>query len=132
MRKTLRISLVAVAMLLLTTLVACTPKDPEAAVKKLEKADYTVLSSTESNLVKAGLVALGISVEDIIVAYKGDKNSSDAIMALYFKSKDDAKKQMEKVEEFAKESEEDGEELKVYQSGKWLYFGSDDAVKAFK
>ncbi len=134
MRKTFRIGLVALVLVLLTTLVACAPKDAEAAKKKLEKKDYTVYvgNTEEVNFLKLGLAALGVEVDSIVMGVKGEEDKDgDAVVGLFFDSKNVAKEQMEKVEKFVNNMGDKDEKPVIKQSGRWIYFGTEQGVKDF-
>ena len=92
-------------------LFACTPSSVEKAEDKMEKAGYTVIAYSDKE------------AEGLIGGFNATKAEGlfdvDNIMAFFFETKDDAKK-------FAEKSGDD-----VKQDGKWVYWGTEDAIKAF-
>ena len=102
-----------VSLLLIVTMAfmaACTPKDVESAKKKMKEADYTVIgyeSKDAENLVGA------------FAATNPLAPLTDTLVALLFEDKESAKDFAEKTGENA------------VQDGKWVYWGAEDAIKAF-
>ena len=108
-------------------LVGCAPKDPAAAKEKLEKAEYVVV---ENKLVIPGALKLvGVDgIDSVLVATKSVEDGVIAVTLVYFGEKADAKAAYEKVQEYAEKEDKDSV---VKQSGNWIYFGSEQAVKDF-
>lgn len=110
------VSVAAVVMLvamLAVCLVACAPKNPDAAQSKMEKAGYTVLKIEDKD---------AEGCQGAFSATKGLING-EGIFAFYFDSKDSAKKFVEDTGKWG------GKELQ--QSGKWAYAGTEAAIKEF-
>lgn len=124
MRKTLRISFIAVIAMLLVTLVSCAPSSIKAATQKMEKKDYKVISE------KLPQEAEDEGVVGIIVATKGNiadmlKGDYEMVTATLFKSAKDAKKAMKDAEDTF------GKDTVIKQSGKWIVVGTEQGVKDF-
>lgn len=99
-----------VSLLLIVTMAfmaACTPKDVESAKAKMKEAEYIVVGY--ENKEAEGLVGG-------IVASKLIENMTAAL----FDTKENAKKFAELMGD------------KAVQDGKWVYFGSEGAIKDFK
>ena len=103
-------------------LASCNPnKDPEKAKEALEDAGYTVM--------------LNEGEEGTMVTGRKDK---DYVTIYYFEDKDDAKEfydelkdEFEEAKEAAKEADEDFN-LDIGKSGKRVWAGTKDAIKAAK
>ncbi len=94
-------------------LFACTPSSVEKAEDKMKKEGYTVLaySDKEADGLVGGFTAT--KAEGIL--------DVDNITALLFKTKDDAKKFMEEIDDNSK----------AIRDGKWVYWGTEDAIEDF-
>ena len=100
-------------------LVACAPSNLEKAETKMEEAGYKV-EAYEINAegYVGGIVATrGGSLGDLV----GGLIDGDRLYAMLFESKQDAEKYLAGL----------GENTKAVQSGKWVYQGGEEAVKAF-
>ena len=125
MKKTIRIiALAMVALTLMLTLASCGAKpnsDPDAAEKALEEAGYEVVS----------IPALGVNgLDKNISATKIDGDKVDAVTIFYFKDSDSAESAYELIEKQANEAKEEMEDVAIGKSGKMIWFGTKDAVKA--
>ena len=122
MKKFVRIiSLALVALTLCALFAACAPaKDPADAKAALEEAGYVVVS-TPSLIDGCTEVVRGIAAKEYIKIY-------------YFESTEKANAAYEKVEELydedEDEEEEDDSEWVFKKSGKIIYYGTKNAVKA--
>ena len=103
-------------------------KDPKEAKKALEDAEYTV------NLVD-GELAKAAKCEAVINAFNKD---GDRITIMYFLESadakdayDEAKDELKELEEAAKEADEEFN-YEVGKSGKVVWMGTKDAIKAAK
>ena len=129
----LALSLVLVVMLgaFASCLSGAPNADPEKAKEALEDADYDVLYA--SNALEATF--LGAWYDGCEAAIFAN-NDDDAIWIWYFEETDDADDAWEKIEDFAEElkeeAEEENEDIVVKKSGKMIYIGTKDAVKAAK
>ena len=107
-------------------LVACAPKDSDAALKKLEKAGYSASWSANKEVGEDGQVGY-------LIATKGNSIGSlidgalagDGLTAVLYKTSKQAK---------AAFNDSKNAEGKTNYTlvGKWVIYGSEDAVKAFK
>lgn len=103
------------------TFAACVPSSYDKAVSKMQDAGYTVVGSAYDKKTDSGavgsFVATKVSLSNI--------GSSNAITATIYSSSKEAKAAYDKLK-----SEDNTENLK--QKGKWVYFGSSEAIKAFE
>lgn len=91
---------------------ACVPGNVEKAEEKMKKEGYTVIAYEDKEA--EGLVG-GFN------ATKFEGFSADNITALLFESSSDAK-------DFVAEL---GDNSKAVQDGKWVYWGTEDAIEDF-
>ena len=133
MKKALSIIAVLTLVVVLgVALVACVPSDPDKAEANLEEAGYKVLTTKASDGtgVQLGLNAMYEGCVAMIVA-TNPTDLTDTISIFYFNDADDAKACYESIKaDFEKADEEDKEGYKVGKSGKVVYTGSEEAVKA--
>ena len=106
------IAVLVLAVVLGVALVACAPKDMDAAKKKMNNAGYTVMSYS------------GGLYEDCDGAFMALK-SNESLYALHFTSSKAAKKAYEDLQD------EDDKEPNLKHQGKWVFYGSEGGVKAF-
>ncbi len=106
MKKLFKLFSLLLAAGLFLTLTACAPKNMDAAKEKLEDKGYTV-----------------VVVNNYFVANKGLING-ETITGYLYESKKEAKDAIAEIEEKAGD-------LEVKQSGKWIYFGTEEAMKDF-
>ena len=95
-------------------LIACTPTSVSKAKEKMREEGYTVsaYSADDAEDVEGGFVAMK----------SGGILNVDTITAVLFKSTKAAKKFME----------ESGDKLNAIRDGKWVYWGTEDAIEDFK
>ena len=123
----LKVSALALVLVLLcVSLASCgaPASDPDKAVKALEKNGYTV-AKLDSSLTLAAITLAGIKDVDCVVT--GVKGTDNAISIFYFDSAKKADDALEKIKAYAGDSKDS-----VKKSGKMVYFGTDDAIKAAK
>lgn len=125
MKKTLRLTSLALVLMMVLTLTSCVPGTSTKAKEKMEKKEYTVIELAGTPAETAWKVFGIEGVTASITATKG----SDLVKALYFNKSSDAKKVMEKVEKYVGDKEEKGSAIK--RSGKVIYFGTEQAMKDF-
>ena len=94
--------------------VACVPNNMDNAEKKMKKEGYTVMEYTNDEA--EGLVG-GFNATKV-----GDLLSVDNLTALLFESTKDAK-------EFYNSLPNKGSAI---QEGKWVYWGTEDAIEDFE
>lgn len=137
-----RITIVTVLALVLACAMlfaACTPaSNPDTAKEKLEKKGYTV--SVDFPIGPTALSVLGITgVKKVVQGYYSDENSYEYICIIYFSSPSDVKEAIDKVKSYASDQEKDKEkdskdkeesDWTVGKSGKMIWFGTKNAVKA--
>lgn len=134
MKKTLRLTSLALVLMMVLTLTSCVPGTAEKAKAKMEKKDYKVVE-VSGDEVEIAMGFLGIKgVTSYITATKTVENKDgkktiETVTALYFEKVEDAKSAMKKVEETA-EKEKD-EDYSVKRSGKVVYSGTKKAMKDF-
>ena len=127
------ISSVLVCVLLIgTMLVLASCGGPNADPKKAEAAlkdeGYTVVLNDGSALGGLGGLALPDGVEATLVAYK----DGEYIAVSYYDDKDALNKAWEEADESAEELKEKYEDIVCKKSGKMIYIGTKDAIKAAK
>ncbi len=129
MKKVFRLSSILLVVAFLFTLVSCAPKDAAAGRKKMEGKGYTV--ATDGTGIPAALKILRVEgVETFLTCSKSkDDKTVESLVAILFAEKSQAKKASSKVEEYVKNN---GYESGVVVAGKWVIYGSDQAVKDFK
>lgn len=122
MKKFLKsLSLGLVVAMVGVVLCACVPSNLDKAKTRMEDAGYTVISVGKDDSDAEGLVGG-------IIATKGTLlNGVDMVTAMLFDSKDNAKKFYEK---YVNNQKQDDDTL-IKQSGKWVYIGTEQAVKDF-
>ncbi len=136
MRKTLRLSSVALVLMMLLSLTACVPADSAKAKEKMEKKDYTVVEVT-GTLVSATTKLLGVDgINATITATKtvkdkDNKDTLETVTAYWFDKAEQAKAAMEKIEKVKKDDAEDKENFVCKRSGKVIYVGTKQATKDF-
>ena len=114
--------------LLVLVLAGCTPKDGDAAKKKLEKKDYTVeVLKGDNSISRATIEAIAKDAEEVVgFSKKTDDGGRIAGTAILFESAKAAK-------EFYNDHKDDKSEgEKVLLLGKWVVGGDEQAVKDFK
>lgn len=127
MKKVLRLSSLLLVLVALLGLTSCAPKDAVAAKEKLEKKEYNV--AVDGKIIPAALKLFGIDgVETVVTATKKVGEEVETVTAVLFAEKAQAKDAIEKLVEYAKKN---GEETEVKQAGKWLYYGTEQAMKDF-
>lgn len=133
MKKFVKIFTLVVALFAILAVASCAPKDGAAAKEKLSKKGYQdiVLDSTVEPAAIKLLTKKNVDV--CLTASKTEKNKDGedvtyTLHAVLFTSKADAKASIKAMEDRAKEN---GEKTEVKQSGKWLYYGSEKAMKDF-
>ena len=110
MKKFLTILATVLACIFIT---ACTPSNVENAKAKMEEAGYTVLAYSGDDDAE-GLIGGLIAKNGIL--------TGENVTALFFDTKDNAKKF---YDDHASESN-------ATLDGKWVYWGTEAAIKAFK
>ena len=133
MKKFVKIFTLVVALFAILAVASCAPKDGAAAKEKLSKKGYQdiVLDSTVEPAAIKLLTKKNVDVCLTASKTETNKDGEDVTYTLHavlFTSKADAKASIEAVEDRAKEN---GEKTEVKQSGKWLYYGSEKAMKDF-
>ncbi len=105
----------AVAML-----VACAPSNSEKAVEKMKKAGFTAAATTYSEVQEDGAVAVVSGTKDSL---------SQALSGMYTATLYKTAKQAKAAYNETKDAEG---KTNCTLVGKWVVWGSEEAVKAFK
>ena len=128
MKRIFKITALTLAMLMMAlTFVACAPAaDPAKAEAALEENGYAV-TMKDGKLVEVIAMALGIDDLDAQVTAVSKEDIDDFITIYYFETKEAADKAWDKVKEEAEEKDDD---LVIKKSGKMIYYGTKNAVKA--
>ena len=130
------IKLIALALVLTLSVVmlaSCNApnSNPEKAVAALEKNGYTA-GHDESSI--SALFA-GIDpkdVTDVVIAYKRVGINIDSITIIYFEDTNAAKDAWEEIKKEIEDEIDEDSGYVVEKSGKMIWFGTEDAVKAAK
>ena len=135
MKKTIRLIAVAmVAVMLCLSLASCggPNADPDKALEALK--DNGVNWAVKDDTVTPGLLSLaGIKDVDCVVSGTGEIEDEGAhITILYFEDKEAADNAWDKVQEKAEDEKKDNEDSEwvCKKSGKMIYYGTKNAVKA--
>ena len=142
MKKTIAkiFALSLVAVMMCAALTACSlfgpSSDPDKALEALKDSDYAA-EKIDSTLGLAGYALIGIDIEELECVVAGSsKDGDEGINIFYFEDKDAANDAFEKIEKFVEEltedRDEDDPEIVVKKSGKMVYYGTKEAVKAAK
>lgn len=130
------IALISVATM---ALVGCVPSDPAKAEANLKDAGYEVMvtRASDGTGVKLGLNAVADGCVAMVTAMKATISNDDAdfdgVVIYYFNDGAKAKAFYEEQKaEYDELSDEEKEGMKVGKSGKVVYAGSKDAIKAAK
>lgn len=114
------VAVLALAAVLVVSLVACIPSDPAKAKENLKEAGYTVM---DVSLESIGLEIKGCT--NIVTASKLT-DLDDGITIFYFEDSAAASDAEEALIDFL------GEDAGIKKQGKIIYAGSDEAIKAAK
>ena len=133
--KLIALSLVLVMAVLALASCAAPNADPDKAEDALEKNDYAV--QKYEGKISTGFISLAIGedVECAITAEKYDKEAEkmEFLCVLYFEDADAANDAWEKAQDYAEDQKDDDVEDSdwvVDKSGKMIWFGTKNAVKA--
>ena len=137
MKKTIRIlALAMVTVMLCLTLASCggPNADPDKAVEALK--DNGINWAGKDTTIIPGLLKLaGVDDVDCVVSGTGKIDDKYAhITVIYFEDAKAATEAMENVEKYANDDKKEAEESDwvFKKSGKMIYYGTKDAVKAAK
>ena len=133
------ITVLAVILSCVLLLCACTPaSNPDTAKENLEKKGYSV--TVDTSLGPAGLAVFGITgAKTVLTATYSDDENFEYLCVVYFSSANDVKEVWEKAKNYASDQEKkkkkDNDEKEdsdwtVGKSGKMIWFGTKNAVKA--
>lgn len=134
MKKSIKVLAMLLVVLTLSFAVACAPHaDPQKAKASLEKNEYavTIVRDTFSLGLTEGL--LGLDQGDLVAAVSAVNEDGEAITILYFEESGDARDCFKLFKDDLKdflETEGEGKEVVVKQSGKMIYIGTKAAIKA--
>ena len=137
MKTTLRFTaLLAIIAIICATFVSCgaPDSDPSKAVKKLKENNVNWAFVDDYGL-PLSLKLFGVEGVDTTVTGTGKIDDKYAhITIVYFHEAKDAKTAYEKVEKYSQKNkgEADDSEWIVKRSGKMVYFGTKEAIKAAK
>jgi len=125
MKKSLKIiAVVSVIAICCLVLAACMPSSPEKAKENLEKNGYTAVNDTR--IIPAALKLLGVDGIDSVVT---GTNGEDGVTLIYFTGNKEADAAYDKVKEYAEKNSKDPV---IQKSGKVIYYGTENGVKAVK
>ena len=134
MKKFAKVMGVVLAVALMSVLFTGCVLTAEKATERLEKKEYTVVSTASDNTAAASLkVIVGLlGAEDIVSGTKVEDGKTEIVMVIYFKEKDDAKKIAEDKDALMKKlniKEDADNEIVMKQSGNAVVIGTKKAVK---
>lgn len=131
MKKTLRLialSLVLVMAVLALASCGAPNSDPDKAKKALEEEGYTVILIDSEAALATYKALYGGDLEAVLTATKG-LLSGNALTILYYGSSADADAAYDAVKKES-EKKDDDSDYEFKKSGKMVWFGHKDAVKA--
>lgn len=106
---------------------ACLPSvDETKATNKMQKMGYIV--SIDNASVPA-LIQTQTGKQPLFMISGSKSSSNDVFYAFAFNNMSDAKESIEYIKTWASKKISDAQ---VYQTGKWIYFGTSQGVKDFK
>ena len=132
MKRILKISALTLAMLMMTlALVSCfgPAADPAKAEAALKENGYAV-TMKDGKLVEAVAMLLGIDDLDAQITAISKEDMDDFITIYYFETTEAADNAWNKIKEEAEEKNNEDTEVVIKKSGKVIYFGTQNAVKA--
>lgn len=115
-----RILSVITLLVVVVLLVACAPKDTEAAAAKMKKAGYIATASVASEVKEDGYVGNVTGTKDSLSEALSSTYSADL-----YKTAKQAKAAYEKTQNAEGKSN-------ATLVGKWVFYGNEEALKAFK
>ncbi len=127
MKKILSLALALALTMTCLVFTACVPKNPEKAVEKLEKANYNVVLRDDVISLTAEEVTYRLergSIEAIINA----ENNGSVVVIYYCSDKTAAKALEERLDDLSDNDDDDSIEVK--RSGKIVYAGNEQGIKA--
>ncbi len=124
------VSLVLVAVMCVAVFASCAPaSDPEKAKAALEKNGYGVLLTTnETALGKKLLEETNSNLVAMLVGTSED--FKEGITIFYFADSKTAKDNFKAIEDTLSKEDKEDEDFVFAQSGKMIYAGTKEAVKA--
>ena len=133
--KLIALSLVLVMAVLALASCAAPNADPDKAEAALKDNDYKV--QKYEGKISTGFISLAIG-EDVDCAitaekYDDEKETMEFLCVLYFEEASDADDAWEKAQEYAEDQKDDDakdSDWVVEKSGKMIWFGTKNAVKA--
>ncbi len=136
MKKAIKILSFALVLVLCTLMFAscgAPNSDPNDALAALKDNDYKA-AIKDSTVTPTILAGLGISDVDCVVSASGIKDKKfESVTIVYFESSEDANDAWEKMQKYAEdEKDDDAEDWVCKKSGKMIYFGTPNAIKAAK
>lgn len=127
-------AIIVLVMASVVVLTACSPaSDPADAKAALEKKGYTVV--VDGSIQPAALTLVGIKgVDKVLEATYSKDDTSEFLCVLYFTSASAAKEAWDaaqkEAEDEKKSNKEEDSDWTVGKSGKLIWYGTKNAVKA--
>lgn len=122
-------ALTLVALMMCAMLASCggPNANPDKALESLKDNDY-IAEKIDSTV---GLLAFSFAgdVEAVVTGFNKD---ADTVAIFYYSSAKAANEAWDKVKKEAEEEKDDDSELVIKKSGKMIYVGTKDAIKAAK
>ena len=136
MKKTVKIlslSLMLVLCVLMLASCGAPNSNPDDALAALKDNDYKA-AIKDSTITPTILAGLGIADVDCVVSASGIKDEKfESVTIVYFESSEKANDAWEKMQKYADDKkDDDAEDWVCKKSGKMIYFGTPNAIKAAK
>ena len=131
MKKTIRLIALSMVLIMAVMMFASCAKpnsDPKKAKEALEKEGYTVILIDSEEALATYKTLYGGELKAVLTATKG-LLSGNALTVLYFASSKDADAAYETAKGDSKD-EKDDSDYEFKKSGKMVWFGKKDAIKA--
>ncbi len=106
-------------------------KDPKKAEEALKDAGYDVTLIDDADFLKL----MGVDKLEAVISAFNEDDENDAVFIYYFEDSaaaDEAYEDIEKEFDEIKTSEDAPEDLVLKKSGKMIWYGTKDAIKAAK
>lgn len=133
MKKTLKLTAICVVLAILCVcLVACIPSDYNKAISNLKDDGYVVAAYAEGDIgFTAATASLTLAGVKNVTAFVTGIKSNEVISMVYFKDTAAAKDNYAALEKVFKD-EDESKDMVIKRSGKVIYAGTENAIKAVK
>lgn len=128
------LTLTLVAVMACAMLASCggPNADPDKALAALKDNGYTA-EKVDSTIGLALFSWAGKDIKAVVSAMKGLDDPTNAVVIIYYETSDAADSAWDDVKEYAdKNNDDEDSDFVVKKSGKMIYMGSEEAIKAAK